>query len=171
MTAVMIVLLAMLNDIPIMMIAYDNTKLIDRPVRWDMRKVLTIAAVLGVAGVFSTFLLFWVGEEVFQLDRMTMQTIIFLKLAVAGHMTIYLARTGEDHFWVRPFPAAPLILAAELTQIIATLFAVYGIFMEPIGWGMGVFIWVYALLFFVLNDFIKVRFYRLVEHSGIIFHR
>jgi H+-transporting ATPase len=170
-TAVMIVLLAMLNDIPIMMIAYDNTKLIDRPVRWDMRKVLTIAAVLGVAGVFSTFLLFWMGEEVLHLDRMTIQTLIFLKLAVAGHMTIYLARTGEDHFWVRPFPATPLILAAEITQIMATLFAVYGIFMQPIGWGMGVFIWVYALLFFILNDFIKVHFYRLAEHSGIIFHR
>lgn len=170
-TAVMIVLLAMLNDIPIMMIAYDNTRLIEKSVRWDMRKVLTIAAVLGVAGVFSTFLLFWMGEEVLHLDRMTIQTIIFLKLAVAGHMTIYLARTGGDHFWVRPFPATPLILAAELTQIMATLFAVYGIFMEPIGWGMGVFIWVYALLFFVLNDFIKVRFYRLAEHGGIIFHR
>lgn len=170
-TAVMIVLLAMLNDIPIMMIAYDNTRLIKKSVRWDMRKVLTIAAVLGMAGVFSTFLLFWIGEEVFHFDRMTIQTIIFLKLAVAGHMTIYLARTGGDHFWVRPFPAMPLILAAEITQIIATLFAVYGIFMEPIGWGMGVFIWVYALLFFVLNDFIKVYFYRLVKHSGIIFHR
>ena len=170
-TAVMIVLLAMLNDIPIMMIAYDNTRLIEKSVRWDMRKVLTIAAVLGVAGVFSTFLLFWMGEEVLHLDRMNIQTIIFLKLAVAGHMTIYLARTGGDHFWVRPFPATPLILAAELTQIMATLFAVYGIFMEPIGWGMGVFIWVYALLFFVLNDFIKVHFYRLAEHSGIIFHR
>ncbi|HJH28438.1 MAG TPA: plasma-membrane proton-efflux P-type ATPase [Methanosarcinaceae archaeon] len=167
-TAMMIVLLAMLNDIPIMMIAYDNTRRIEKSVRWDMRKVLTIAAVLGVAGVFSTFLLFWMGEVVLHFDRMTIQTIIFLKLAVAGHMTIYLARTGGDHFWVRPFPAAPLILAAESTQIIATLFAVYGIFMEPIGWGMGLFIWVYALLFFVLNDFIKVRFYRLAEHSGRI---
>lgn len=170
-TPVMIVLLAMLNDIPIMMIAYDNTRLIEKSVRWDMREVLTIAGVLGIAGVFSTFLLFWMSEQVFHINSVMIPTIIFLKLAVAGHMTIYLTRTGDNHFWVRPFPAMSLILAAEITQIIATLFAVYGIFMEPIGWSMGVFIWVYALLFFVLNDFIKVRFYRLAEHSGIMFHR
>src|SRR5665648_88746 len=149
-TPVMIVLLAMLNDIPIMMIAYDNTRLIEKSVRWDMREVLTIASVLGIAGVFSTFLLFWMSEQVFHINSVMIPTMIFLKLAVAGHMTIYLTRTGDNHFWVRPFPAMSLILAAEITQIIATLFAVYGIFMEPIGWSMGVFIWVYALLFLSL---------------------
>ena len=51
----MVVLLAMLNDIPIMMIAYDDAPFARRPVRWDMARVLTIAAVLGIFGVFSSF--------------------------------------------------------------------------------------------------------------------
>jgi P-type E1-E2 ATPase len=88
----MIVILAMLNDLPIMMIAYDNAKIYERPVRWDMREVLVIATVLGSARVFSSFLLLWFGVEVSRLDSLTIQTLVFLKLAVAGHMTIYRAR-------------------------------------------------------------------------------
>ena len=54
-TAVMVVLLALLNDIPIMMIAYDNAPTAERPVRWDMTRVLVIASVLGIFGVVSSF--------------------------------------------------------------------------------------------------------------------
>jgi H+-transporting ATPase len=170
-TAVMIVILAILNDAPIMMIAYDNTKLSNKPVRWDMRRVLAIATVLGIMGVFASFLLFWIGESLLHLDRPTIQTLIFLKLAVAGHMTIYLARTGEHPFWIRPLPAAALLVATESTQIVGTLFAVKGIFMHPIGWKLAGFVWGYALVFFVVNDFIKVRFYNIMNHRNILFRR
>ena len=46
-TAIMVVLLALLNDLPIMMIAYDNAPFAASPVKWDMTRVLTIASVLG----------------------------------------------------------------------------------------------------------------------------
>ncbi|MGD8789695.1 MAG: plasma-membrane proton-efflux P-type ATPase, partial [Burkholderiales bacterium] len=45
-TAIMIVLLAMLNDFPIMMIAYDNAEVAPHPVRWDMARVLSVATAL-----------------------------------------------------------------------------------------------------------------------------
>jgi H+-transporting ATPase len=170
-TAVMIVILALLNDIPIMMIAYDHTKIYQDPASWNMRRVLSLATVLGIMGVFASFLMFWIGEHVLHLDRPTIQTLIFLKLTVAGHMTIYLARTGEDPFWTRPYPAPALFFTAEITQVVATLFAVYGIFMKPLGWQLAGFVWVYAFAFFVLNDFIKIRFDRLLDHAGIRFRR
>jgi H+-transporting ATPase len=170
-TAVMIILLALLNDIPIMMIAYDNAELRSKPVRWNMRRVMSIAIMLGVAGVFSSFFLFWIGKEVFQLDLLTLQTFIFLKLAVAGHMTVYLARTGENHFWIRPLPAGALFWTTEITQLVGTVFAVYGVFMNPIGWQLAGTVWIYALAFFLVNDFIKVRFYRLLNHSSLKFER
>ena len=90
---------------------------------------------------------------------------------VAGHMTIYLTRTNENPFWTRPFPAAALFFTAEATQIIGTLIAVYGVFMHPIGWKLAGFVWGYALVFFVVNDFIKVRLYRILTHRGLVFHR
>jgi H+-transporting ATPase len=58
-TAVMIVILALLNDIPIMMIAYDNVKIQEKPVRWNMHEVLVVASLLGVTGVFASFFLFF----------------------------------------------------------------------------------------------------------------
>ncbi|MFA5350862.1 MAG: plasma-membrane proton-efflux P-type ATPase [Candidatus Omnitrophota bacterium] len=170
-TAIMIVILAMLNDIPIMMIAYDKTKIYQNPVSWNMRRVLSLSTVLGIAGVFASFGMFWIGKEILHLDLQMIQTLIFLKLAVAGHMTIYLARTGEEPFWHKPYPAPALILTCETTQVIATLFAVYGIFMKPIGWGLAFFVWGYAFVFFVLNDLIKIHVDKTMDHFGIMFRR
>ncbi len=165
-TAVMIILLALLNDGPIMMIAYDHAKLVERPVAWNMHRVLTLATTLGILGVLASFVLFWIGEEILRLDRSTIQTLIFLKLTVAGHMTIYLTRTGEAPCWTRPYPSAALFWTAEVTQVVATLFAVYGLFMAPIGWKLAIFVWGYALGWFLLNDFAKVKVYELIAHRA-----
>jgi H+-transporting ATPase len=56
-TAIMIILLAFFNDIPIMTIAYDNTWLDPKPVRWDMRRVITVSTVMGATGTFGNFLM------------------------------------------------------------------------------------------------------------------
>jgi H+-transporting ATPase len=166
-TAVMIVILALLNDIPIMMIAYDNVKVQEKPVRWNMRDVLVVASLLGVTGVFTSFFLFLIGLQVFHLDMVTLQTLIFLKLTVAGHLTIYLARTGVHHFWERPLPSGFLFYTTELTQIVGTFLAVSGVFMNPIGWELAAFVWGYALLSFVITDTLKIHYFRLMKHGEV----
>jgi H+-transporting ATPase len=170
-TAVMIVILALLNDIPIMMIAYDNVKIREKPVRWNMREVLVVATLLGVTGVFASFFLFLIGMQVLNLDMATLQTLIFLKLTVGGHMTIYLARTGVHHFWDRPLPAKILFVTAESTQIMGTLLAIFGIFMNPLGWELAAFVWGYALLSFFITDFLKIRYFRLMRHEDVKMQR
>ncbi len=162
-TALMIVVLALLNDLPIMMIAYDNAPVAAKPVRWQMNRILTIASILGLLGVVSSFLLLWIAREYYHLDPAVLQTLIFLKLAVAGHMTIYLARTGKQHFWEPPLPSATLFSVAEITQVGATLIAVYGLFMTPVGWTIALLVWGYALVFFVINDLIKVFLFRFIH--------
>jgi hypothetical protein len=93
-TAVMIVLIAVLNDFPIMTIAYDNAPIAERPVRWGMHRVLTISTVLGIV---SSFGVFWAAQRNFRFPRHFIQTLIFLKLLIAGHLTIYLTRnTGTS---------------------------------------------------------------------------
>jgi len=130
-TAVMIVLLALLNDGAILSIAYDNVHFKDKPESWNMRMVLGTASILGVAGVVASFFLFYLGERVFHLDRAHIQTLMYLKLSVAGHMTIFVTRTRGPFWSIRP---APVLWTAVLgTQIVATLIAVYGLFMTPIG--------------------------------------
>ena len=109
-TAVMIVLIAVLNDFPIMMIAYDNTIVAPRPVRWDMERVLTVSSVLGVLGVIAAFGLFWIAEKYLHLPRPIVQSLMFLKLLVAGHLTIYITRSAGT-FWKRPWPNWRLVVA------------------------------------------------------------
>ena len=101
-TAIMIVMLALLNDGAILSIAYDNVIYRNKPEAWDMRTVLGISTVLGVVGVISAFGLFYLGERVFHLDRAHIQTLMYLKLSVAGHLTIFLTRTRGPFWSIRP---------------------------------------------------------------------
>ncbi len=158
-TAVMIVLLAIFNDVPIMMIAYDDVPVADRPVRWDMGRVLTMSAFLGFLGVIASFGVFWFAERYLHLPRPTIQTLIFLKLLVAGHLTIYLTR-NIGWFWQRPWPNWRLFCACEATQLLGTLAAVYGWFVEPVGWQYALLVWAYALAWFVINNVGKFWLHR-----------
>jgi len=160
-TAVMIVMLALLNDGAILSIAYDNVHYKDKPESWNMRMVLGVSTALGIIGVVSAFGLFYLGERVFHLDRAHIQTLMYLKLSVAGHLTIFLTRTRGPFWSIRP--AKILWMAVLGTQIIATLIAVYGLFMTPLGWGWAGFVWGYALLWFLVNDRIKLLAYRIFD--------
>jgi H+-transporting ATPase len=160
-TAVMIVMLALLNDGAILSIAYDNVHYKDKPEAWNMHLVLGISTVLGVIGVVAAFGLFYLGERVFHLDRMHIQTLMYLKLSIAGHLTIFLTRTRGPFWSIRP--ARILWVAVVGTQTVATLIAVYGLFMTPLGWGWAAFVWGYALAWALLNDRVKLLAYRVFD--------
>jgi len=161
-TAVMIVLLALLNDGAILTIARDRAPVSDKPEAWSMRLVLGIATVLGVMGVIASFGLFYLGERVFHLDREMIQSLIYLKLSVAGQLTIFIARTRKPFWSYRP--ARSLMAATFGAQAIATIVAATGIFMKPIGWHWALFVWGYALAWVVVNDRVKLAAYRVFDH-------
>jgi H+-transporting ATPase len=160
-TAVMIVMLALLNDGAILSIAYDNVHYKDKPEAWNMRLVMGISSVLGVIGVVAAFGLFYLGERVFHLDRAHIQTLMYLKLSVAGHLTIFLTRTRGPFWSIRP--ARVLWVAVLGTQMLATLIAVYGLFMTPLGWSWAAFVWGYALAWALVNDRVKLLAYRIFD--------
>jgi len=163
-TAVMIVILALLNDGAILSIAYDNVHYKDKPEAWNMPLVLGVSTVLGAIGVVSAFGLFYLGERVYHLDRAHIQTLMYLKLSVAGHLTIFLTRVRGPFWSTRP---APILLGAVLgTQIVATLIAVYGVFMTPLGWGWALFVWGYAIAWFLVNDRVKLAAYRIFDPTA-----
>ena len=164
-TAIMIVMLALLNDGAILSIAYDNVIYRNKPEAWDMRTVLGISTVLGVVGVIAAFGLFYLGERVFHLDRAHIQTLMYLKLSVAGHLTIFLTRTRGPFWSIRP--AKILLLAVVGTQTLATLIAVYGLFMTPLGWGWALFVWGYAVAWFLVNDRVKLLAYRFFDPTKV----
>ena len=161
-TAVMIVMLALLNDGAILSIAYDNVRYRDSPEAWNMRLVLGISTVLGVVGVVAIFGLFYLADRVFHFDHAHIQTLMYLKLSVAGHLTIFLTRTRGP--WWSTRPANILLFAVLGTQTLATLMAVYGLgIMTPIGWGWALFVWGYALAWALLNDRVKLLAYLVLD--------
>ncbi len=160
-TALMIVLLALLNDIPIMTIAYDNVKYSNEPEKWDLRIILNIAIFLGVLGVLESFFVLYLGIDILKLSLPVLQSFIYLKLSVSGHLTVFMART-KGHFWeIKPAPQ--LFIAIVGTQLIATLITVYGILLPAMGWLLAVIIWAEALTVFFIIDALKVRYYKIIK--------
>ncbi|AEB09044.1 plasma-membrane proton-efflux P-type ATPase [Desulfobacca acetoxidans] len=165
-TAIMIILLAFFNDVPIMAIAFDNTRIDPQPVSWDMHRVLTVSTVLGLIGVGETFGLLIIAQNWLRLDVVQVQTFIFLKLAVAGHLTLFVART-PCFFLSRPFPAPALLWSAVVTKILATLFVVYpfGI-IAPLTWSQVGLVWGYCLVWVFVEDVAKLMVYRHLDMVG-----
>jgi H+-transporting ATPase len=162
-TTIMIILLALLNDLPIMTIAFDNTWLDPKPIRWDMRRVLTLATTLGLIGVVETFGILVIARVVLKLDPAHIQSFIYIKLAVAGHLTLIVTRTKYP-FFSRPFPAPILLIAILGTQAVAAAIVGFGILVVQIPWSYVGFVWAYCLVWMFIEDWAKLRVY---EHLGL----
>ncbi len=154
-TAIMIVMLALLNDGAILSIAYDNVTYRNQPEAWNMRLVLGIATVLGLVGPIASFGLFYLGDRIFHLGHPELQTMMYLMLSVAGHLTIFQTRTRGP--WWSTRPAWILLAAVVGTQVVATLIAVYGAWLvTPLGWKYAGLVWGYAFAWFLVTDPLKL---------------
>jgi H+-transporting ATPase len=158
---IQIVLLAILNDAAILTIAYDRVVPSPRPERWDLWEVLTIATVLGLTGVIESFSLVGLAVGPLDLGEAEIRTLLYLKLSVAGHLTLFVART-RGRLWSQR-PATILLVAVIATQIIATLIAGFGVLMKPLRWDLVAFAWGYALIWILLLDQVKLWTYAALD--------
>jgi H+-transporting ATPase len=165
-TAIMIILLAFFNDVPIMAIAYDNTALAQQPVRWNMHRVITVSTVMGVIGTLGSFLMLYLAVDWLQLSIPKVQTYIFLKMAVAGHLTLFVARS-RSWYIKRPFPAPIMIWAAVSTKLAATLLCAYGFgLVTPVSWSEIALVWGYSIVWSFVTDAAKVSVYRCFDRTS-----
>ncbi len=165
-TAIMIILLAFFNDLPIMTIAYDNTWLEPKPVHWDMRRVLSVSTVLGLIGVVETFGILLIAKLWMGLSDAEIQTFIFLKLAVAGHLTLFVARTKRP-FLTKPYPAPIVLWSAILTKLAATFLVAFGFgLVTPISWAAIGLVWVYCIVWIFIEDWAKLEVYHHINHTA-----
>lgn len=165
-TAVMIILLAFFNDVPIMAIAYDNTRVEPKPVRWNMHRVLAVSSTMGVVGTIGSFGMLYVAKDVLQLSVPQIQSYVFLKLAVAGHMALFVAR-ARGWFVQKPWPAPIIFWSAIVTKVLATLLVVYPMgLMAPISWFDVGIIWAYSIGFAFVTDAAKILAYGAIDQSA-----
>ena len=157
-TPLMLILLAFLNDLPILAIAYDNVKVSKKPERWDMGLILTLSTILGALGVLSSFFILWLSLAYLHLPLAAVQTFVFLKLAVAGHLTIFVTRT-KGPFWSIG-PGKLLLSLAVITKVIATVLAIMGLgLVYPLPSLFALVIWGYAFAWFFAADGLKLLVY------------
>src|SRR5262249_37542016 len=169
-TAIMIVALALLDDIPIMTIAYDNVPAPPEPVRWKMHSMLLFASIMGLLSLVETFgvLLIglrWIADpqllDMIKLDHAQLQTVMFLQLAVGGHLLLFIVRTKRSLF-EPPYPSPRLFWAIVATQIVAVAICVLGVGVRAIPPAAIVAVWVYCLVWMVVLDLLKLAFHRIV---------
>ncbi|MDA8095864.1 MAG: plasma-membrane proton-efflux P-type ATPase [Betaproteobacteria bacterium] len=165
-TAIMIILLAFFNDVPIMAIAYDNTALDPSPVRWDMHRVLAVSTSMGITGTIGSFMMLYLAVDWLKLPISEVQTFVFLKMAVSGHIALFIAR-ARDWYVKKPYPAPIMIWAALSTKIAATLLCAYGFgLIAPISWLAIGLIWLYSIVWSFVTDAVKVSIHRRFQHQA-----
>jgi H+-transporting ATPase len=165
-TAIMIILLAFLNDVPIMTIAFDRTRADPAPVRWNMREVITVSTVMGATGTVGSFLMLYLALEWLHLSTPRVQTYIFLKMAVAGHLTLFVAR-ARGFYLARPRPAPIMIWSAVATKLAATLLCAYGLgLVTPLRWSEIGLVWGYSIVWSFVTDGAKIAVYRRMARAA-----
>jgi H+-transporting ATPase len=169
----MIVALALLDDIPIMTIAYDNVRAAPAPVGWDMHRTLIFSGLMGLMATAQSFGIVFLGKEWMNdpammakipLDHSHLQTMLFLQLAAGGHMLLFVVRSRG---WMisPPLPSAPLLLAILATQIVAVLMCAFGILVPALSWTFIGIVWLYVIAWTILTDIVKIIFYHATSRS------
>jgi len=161
----MIIMLALLDDIPIMTIAYDNTYLNPKPTRWEMDRVLTISSGLGFLAIIQSLGLLLIGKMVLNLDVPHLQTMLFLQLVAGGHLMLFLTRTKKS-FWRQPHPSLPLFIAIVATQALAVLITGFGWLVPKLPWELIGLVWAYNIVWMFVMDIVKLGIYHLLENRG-----
>ncbi len=165
-TAIMIVVLALLDDIPIMTIAYDNVRSSPAPVRWDMHRILVFSGLMGLMATAQSFGLVLLGVEWMNdqglsswipIDARHLQTMLFLQLAAGGHMLLFVVR-ARGWAVAPPWPSKSLFLAIVATQIVAVLMCAYGVLVPALPWPLIGIVWAYVIVWTVLTDVVKMVF-------------
>ncbi len=184
-TAIMIVVMSLLDDLPMMTIAYDNTPVSQKPVRWDLPRIFGLATVLGVFSVVESFGLLLFGIRTLSIPELQsyfglathaqLQTMMFLQLVGGGQIMLFITRT-EGWFFKPPFPARQLFLAILGTQVAAALMCGFGWLVPAIPWKLIGWVWVYLIAWlFILGGvrliydrFASYRTARHLKHTALV---
>ncbi|MCA9382554.1 HAD-IC family P-type ATPase [Candidatus Dojkabacteria bacterium] len=159
-TPIQIIMIALLNDIPIISLAFDRVKKATNPQSINVRERFAKSIGFGLVGTLNSLILFFIMNNVMHLSWDIIQTVYFLKLTVSGHMLIYVAHTSEK--WYKFLPSKQVIIATTLTQIIATLIAIFGIGMPAkLTIPMVIFIWIWSFGWMQISEGVKMVVKRL----------
>ena len=152
-TPVQLILLALLNDLPIITLAFNRVAVPHKPSTINVAERMQISLLYGSIGIINGVLFYLLLHHFMQLPWDMIQTLFFLKMTVSGHMLIYVAHTKER--WYKFLPSWPVIVATTSTQVMATLVVFLGFLMTPIPWKVIVMVWVWSFFWMQISEIMK----------------
>lgn len=185
-----LVLITILNDGTIISIAYDRVTVSKQPEQWNLLVVFIMAIYLGLVAFFSSIIMLLLGLNNMDAENRSqffesfgihtfaygdLLTVIWMKVAIQDFLTVFSARTNSFFFTRKP---GKLLTAAFcLATTVASFFAVYWFLnfsgatgesgdipeMKGIPWRVAGFIWLYDLVWFIIQDTTKVGVYKAFE--------
>ena len=185
MPVLMLMLITLLNDGTLIAIGYDNVIPRKIPESWNLPLLFMIGAVLAFVALISSLLLLWLclgsweNGSLFQaigiggLSYGQITTTIYLKVSVSDFLTLFSARADDNWFWTTT-PAPILLAAGSFALTTSTILSccwpesypdnIYTMGLELRGFSLlPVFVWVYCIAFWFIQDAAKVATYYYVN--------
>jgi len=153
-TPIQLILLAFLNDLPIISLAFNRVKINNKARNINVKARFVLSSLFGSVGVVNSLLMYFIASNILHLGLPLIQTIFFLKFAVGGHLLILVAHTKEK--WYKYLPSKEVLIAVILTQLTATTLALTGFLMgSKISVGLVIFVWIWAIFWMQVSDWMK----------------
>ena len=153
-TATQLILLAFLNDLPIISLAFNRVKNTSQPAKINVKKRMTLSLLFGSVGLINSLLFYFLLLDVFHVSFPVLETMFFLKFTVSGHLLIYVAHTKER--WYKFLPSKSVIFVTMGTQVVATIIGITGILMNPISITSALFVWLWAIFWMQITELMKI---------------
>merc|ERR1711939_1017068 len=119
----LIVFIALFADLATVPIAYDNAHYELRPVEWQLPKIWTISAILGILLAIATWIVrgsMFLPHGGLVQNFGSIQEVLFLEVSLTQNWLIFVTRGGKT------FPSWQLVGAILGVDILATLFCIFG---------------------------------------------
>jgi len=186
----MLMLITLLNDGTLISIGYDNVNPSKYPTQWNLPVLFLVSSVLaGVALISSLIILYWALDSwrsnsllhqmgIGDLSYGQVTTIMYLKVSISDFLTLFSARTHDGFFWSST-PSPILLVAAGVSLTLSTLLACFW----PTSYvdnqyvvgladrdpkAMAVYVWLYCIFWWFVQDFCKVMLYWWMEKYNIL---
>jgi H+-transporting ATPase len=186
----MLMLITLLNDGTLISIGYDNVTPSKYPNVWNLPVLFLVATVLAAVALFSSLILLyilldsWESDSFLQaveLGKLTYGQItcaMYLKVSISDFLTLFSARTHDGFFWSSK-PSPILLVAAMISLTISTFLACFwpksmvdeqeveGLALRDPR-NLAIFVWLYCLVWWLIQDVAKVILYRWMEKYNIL---
>jgi H+-transporting ATPase len=181
----LLMLITLLNDGTLITIGYDTVRPSQHPEKWNLPLLFLVSIVLAAVACGSSLLLLWcaldsnnphgVFQAGFGLPRMAYSEIvmmIYMKVSISDFLTLFSARTRSFFFTAKPGPLllAGGLVALSISTILACTWPAQDLDSVPIS-GLAVtgnyhlwplWIWIYCIIWWLIQDTLKVLTYTLV---------